>query len=70
MKRVKKLGRRTGMGLMAASFLAASVLSASALAAEEESEEVLVRTEAAGEGILMSTGLSGHYGSGRRDRIL
>ncbi len=59
MKRVKKLGRRTGMGLMAASFLAASVLSASALAAEEESEEVLVRTEAAGEGILMSTAYPG-----------
>lgn len=47
------------MGLMAASFLAASVLSASALAAEEESEEVLVRTEAAGEGILMSTAYPG-----------
>lgn len=59
MKRVKKLGRRTGMGLMAASFLAASVLSASVLAAEEESEEVLVRTEAAGEGILMSTAYPG-----------
>ncbi|HIR14887.1 MAG TPA: hypothetical protein IAB31_13310 [Candidatus Choladousia intestinavium] len=63
MNRVKRVGRRTGMGMIAASFLAASLLSASvtALAAEEESEEA-VRTETAqtsGEGFSMSTAYPG-----------
>ncbi|HIR28449.1 MAG TPA: hypothetical protein IAB84_10815 [Candidatus Choladousia intestinigallinarum] len=62
MNRVRKMGRRTGMGLMAASFLAASVLSASftAFAAEEESEEtVRAETQSSGEGISMSTAYPG-----------